>query len=49
MLVMTDESYPGPGLSFGRLDQYMYPFYKSSVLEKKEITAEFAKEILECF
>lgn len=47
MLVMTDEKYPGPGLSFGRLDQYLYPYYKRSVEEG--MTEDFMKEILGCF
>ena len=25
MLVMSDENYPGPGVSFGRIDQYLLP------------------------
>lgn len=48
MLVMADESYPGPGLSFGRIDQYLYPFYQND-MEEGKITQEEAKEILECF
>lgn len=47
MLVMTDENYPGPGVSFGRIDQYLLPFYKKSVQEGMD--REFAKEILKCF
>ena len=35
--------------SFGRFDQYMYPFYKKSVEEDKAITREEALELLECF
>ena len=35
--------------SFGRFDQYLYPYYKYSVEEKKEITREQALEMLECF
>ena len=35
--------------SFGRFDQYLYPFYKYSVEEKKEITREQALEMLQCF
>ena len=46
MLVMSDENYPGPGVSFGRLDQYLYPYYEISV--KQGMTREFMKEILEC-
>ncbi len=34
--------------SLGRFDQYMYPFYKKSVLEEKTISREFALELLEC-
>jgi pyruvate formate-lyase/glycerol dehydratase family glycyl radical enzyme len=47
MLVMTDESYPGPGLSPGRIDQYFYPYYKKDI-ESKKITRDRAKEILDC-
>ena len=47
MLVMSDENYPGPGVSFGRLDQFLYPFYKKSIEEG--MTHEFMKEILGCF
>ena len=35
--------------SFGRFDQYMYPYYKKSVEENKEMTREQALELLECF
>ncbi|MHA1821768.1 MAG: pyruvate formate lyase family protein [Promethearchaeota archaeon] len=49
MLVMSEENYPGPGLSFGRFDQYLWPFYKKDVLEDKTITKEFAKDILGSF
>lgn len=47
MLVMFDERYPGPGVSFGRLDQYLYPFYAKSIEEG--MSEEFMKEILGCF
>lgn len=47
MLVMFDEKYPGPGVSFGRLDQYLYPYYEKSVRDGME--REFMKEILGCF
>ena len=47
MLVMSDENYPGPGLSFGRLDQYLYPFWRKSVAEGMD--RELGKEILKCF
>ena len=26
MLIMSDENYPGPGVSFGRFDQYLHPY-----------------------
>jgi formate C-acetyltransferase len=47
MLVMTDENYPGPGVSFGRIDQYLWPYYQRSILDGMD--REFAKEILKCF
>ncbi|MDR0884816.1 MAG: hypothetical protein LBN22_00375 [Clostridiales Family XIII bacterium] len=43
-LVLSDENYPGPGDSFGRLDQYLYPYWKKSVDEGMD--PEFGKEIL---
>jgi pyruvate formate-lyase/glycerol dehydratase family glycyl radical enzyme len=48
MLVMTDESYPGPGLSPGRIDQYLYPFYQKDI-DSKKITRDWAKELLDCY
>ncbi len=47
MLVMADENYPGPGVSFGRLDQYLFPLWEKSVREGMD--PEFGKEILKCF
>jgi hypothetical protein len=47
MLVMSEENYPGPGLSFGRADQYLYPFWKKSLDEGMD--RNFGKEILKCF
>ena len=47
MLVMTDENYPGPGISFGRIDQYLYPWYEASL--NRGMDRDFAKEILKCF
>jgi len=47
MLVMSDENYPGPGVSFGRFDQYLYPFWKKSIDEG--MSKEFGKEILKSF
>jgi pyruvate formate-lyase/glycerol dehydratase family glycyl radical enzyme len=38
----------GPGLGFGRLDQYMYPFYKHD-LENGVITKEEARELIAMF
>lgn len=35
------------GLGFGRVDQYLYPFYKKDI-EEGRIDREFATEILEC-
>jgi pyruvate formate-lyase/glycerol dehydratase family glycyl radical enzyme len=34
---------------FGRFDQYMYPFYKKSVVDDKTMSREEALELLECF
>ena len=48
MLVMVQESYPGPGLSPGRIDQYLYPYYKVDV-EAGILGREQAKELLDCF
>jgi formate C-acetyltransferase len=47
MLIMSDENYPGPGVSFGRIDQYLLPFWKHSI--KNGMSREFGKEILKCF
>ena len=47
MLVMSDENYPGPGVSFGRIDQYLYPLWEKSIAMGME--REFGKEILKCF
>jgi formate C-acetyltransferase len=47
MLVMADENYPGPGDSFGRLDQYLYPLWEKSIGEG--MAPEFGKELLKCF
>lgn len=47
MLVMADENYPGPGTSFGRIDQYLYPLWEKSLAEGMD--REFGKEILKCF
>jgi len=47
MLVMAEENYPGPGTSFGRIDQYLYPLWKKSIAQG--MTKELGKEILKCF
>ncbi|MBM4451932.1 MAG: hypothetical protein FJ013_03965 [Chloroflexi bacterium] len=47
MLVMSDESYPGPGLSFGRIDQYLYSLWQRSI--SGGMDREFGKEIMKCF
>ncbi len=49
MLIIAEESYPGAGVSFGRLDQYLWELYKQDVIEKKIISKEFAKDILSSF
>ena len=48
MLVMAAESYPGAGLSYGRIDRYLYPFYIND-LERGVLTRDFARELLHCF
>lgn len=48
MVEMIAESYPGPGISHGRLDQYLYPFYKRDV-EEGRLSREEAKELFQCF
>ena len=47
MLVMSDENYPGPGTSFGRFDQYLFPLWEKSINDGMD--REFGKEILKCF
>jgi formate C-acetyltransferase len=47
MLIMSDENYPGPGTSFGRMDQYLLPYWEYSLSHGME--REFGKEILKCF
>jgi len=47
MLIMSDENYPGPGTSFGRVDQYLLPYWRKSISEG--MSPEFGKEILKCF
>jgi len=47
MLVLVAESYPGPGVSPGRVDQYLYPYYKADV-EAGRLSPRQAKEWLQC-
>ena len=47
MLIMSDENYPGPGVSFGRLDQYLLPHWEYSL--RNGMAREFGKELLKCF
>ncbi len=47
MLVMSDENYPGPGVSFGRIDQYLFPYWEKSLADGMD--REFGKEILKTF
>ena len=46
MLVMSDENYPGPGVSFGRIDQFLLPYWEKSL--KSGMDREFGKEIMKC-
>lgn len=46
MLIMSDENYPGPGVSFGRIDQYLFPYWERSLADGMD--REFGKEILKC-
>ncbi|MHB8926835.1 MAG: pyruvate formate lyase family protein [Bacillota bacterium] len=48
MLVMAAESYPGAGLSHGRIDQYLYPYYRQD-LELQAIDRDRARELLDCY
>ncbi len=48
MLIMAQESYPGPGLSHGRIDQYLFPYYRAD-LDAGVLDRAQAKEILHCF
>ncbi len=47
MLLMAAESYPGPGVSPGRVDQYLYPYYQAD-LEQGRLTRDRAREWLDC-
>ncbi|MBU2552344.1 MAG: hypothetical protein KKB20_28285 [Proteobacteria bacterium] len=47
MLILSDECFPGAGVSFGRIDQYLWPYWQRSLAEGMD--REFGKEILGCF
>lgn len=47
MLVISDENYPGPGDSFGRIDQYLFPTWQRSI--EDGMPREFGKDLLKCF
>ncbi len=48
MLAMAAESYPGPGLSPGRVDQYLLPFFESDRAAGR-LTEEVTREWLQCW
>jgi len=48
MLLMAAESYPGPGVSPGRVDQYLYPYYQAD-LQAGRLTRQQAQEWLRCW
>lgn len=48
MLLMAAESYPGPGVSPGRVDQYLLPYYLADIAAGR-LTRDDAKEWLECW
>jgi pyruvate formate-lyase/glycerol dehydratase family glycyl radical enzyme len=48
ILIMAAESYPGPGVSPGRIDQYLYPYYQRDV-DSGQITRDQARELLQCY
>ncbi|MDI6857443.1 MAG: pyruvate formate lyase family protein [Dehalococcoidia bacterium] len=48
MLVMAAESYPGPGLSPGRIDQYLFPYYRADI-DAGRLDRQQARELLRCF
>jgi trans-4-hydroxy-L-proline dehydratase len=47
MLIMSDENYPGPGVSFGRIDQLLFPYWEAS--RAAGMDRDQGKEILKCF
>ncbi|MFW9921686.1 MAG: pyruvate formate lyase family protein [Candidatus Thorarchaeota archaeon] len=49
MLIIAEESYPGPGTSFGRLDQILWKYYEKDVVKEKKIDRDTAKDIFSSF
>ncbi|HUT81125.1 MAG TPA: pyruvate formate lyase family protein [Candidatus Bathyarchaeia archaeon] len=49
MLIIAEESYPGPGTSLGRIDQYLWPLYNKDVLIEKTLDIELAKDLFSSF
>lgn len=47
MLLLVAESYPGPGVSPGRVDQYLYPYFQADI-ESGRLSLQQAKEWLHC-
>lgn len=48
MLVMTEEGYPGPGLSLGRVDQTLCPFLLKDMVANR-LDRDGARELLQCW
>ena len=46
-IVLMTEGW-GPGMGFGRIDQYLYPFYKKDI-EEGNITTDEVKELISLF
>ena len=47
--VIGDCELPGGTNNYGRFDQYMYPYYKKSIVDEKTMTHDEALELLELF
>jgi trans-4-hydroxy-L-proline dehydratase len=47
ILLLIAESYPGPGVSPGRIDQYLWPYYQAD-LEAGRLSRDQAREWLQC-
>ncbi len=48
MLILVCESYPGAGVSFGRIDQYLWPYLEADLAAGRTDRAQ-AQELLRCF